>query len=231
MKNTIKLIGFDADDTLWVNEPFFREAEEEFCSMFKDIYDEQEVMDILFKTEIGNLTKYGYGSKAFMLSAMETSLKILGDKMNSFHVSKILEIGSGLLTKPRKLIDGVEECLNLLSAKYKLILLTKGDLLEQEQKLNLSGLKNFFHHTEILSEKNTDNYNILLSNLNICPEEFLMVGNSLKSDILPILELGCYGAHIPFYITWKHEEASIEDKISEKFISLEHISQLQDLLI
>lgn len=230
MKNKIKVIGFDADDTLWVNEPFFRETEHQFCKLFENNLTEDEVMKILFKTEIDNLTKYGYGSRAFMLSMIETTLKIYGENTSAKHIKRIMELGSDLLSRPRELIDGVKQTLDYLYGKYKLVLVTKGDLLEQEQKLKKSGLAQYFHHIEILSEKDTESYNTLLKHLDIKANEFMMVGNSLKSDIQPVLNIGGYGVYIPFHITWAHEQMDVADVANEKFMQLEKISALKELL-
>ena len=231
MKNTIKVIGFDADDTLWVNEPFFRDTEQEFCKLFDGKLSQRDVMDKLFTIEISNLTKYGYGSKSFMLSMIETALQIFGDEINHSHIQKIMDIGNSLLSYPRELIEGVKDTLDYLSAKFKLILVTKGDLLEQENKLEQSGLVKYFHHIEILSEKNTYNYNVLLKHLDIKPEEFLMVGNSLKSDIEPVLKLGGYGAYVPFHITWQHEQMDVTDVINDKFMEIDKISELKEVFV
>jgi len=230
MKNAIKTIGFDADDTLWENEPFFREAEYEFCKLFDGIKSANEVMKLLFEIEVSNLTKYGYGSKAFILSMIETTLRILGNKTSLLQIQAIMDLGKNLLNHHIKLIDGVEYTLKYLYDKYRLILITKGDLLEQEHKLDKSGLSRFFHHIEILSEKNLYNYKVLLKHLDIKPKEFLMVGNSLKSDIEPILKLNSYGAYIPFHITWEHEKMDIADISGENFIQLDKMSDLVDIL-
>lgn len=231
MKSKVKIIGFDADDTLWVNEPLFQHAEHEYYKLFKDIMTEKELFDILFRNVINNLGKYGYGAKGLMLSMIQTALEIYKDEITQFHIQYIMNLGNTLLEQPRHLIDGVEDTLKKLHGKYKLILITKGDLLEQEKKIEKSGLTQYFHHTEILTEKNEHNYNVLFNNLNIQSDEFLMIGNSLKSDINPILKLGCYGIYIPYYVTWEHEQMNVADVANEKFMQIDTITQLPNILL
>jgi putative hydrolase of the HAD superfamily len=204
----IKVIAFDADDTLWVNEPFFREAENKFCSLLEDYLPHHTVDKELFKTEIQNLPLYGYGIKGFMLSMIETILRVSEHTADIRLVDKALEIGKEMLEKPVTLLEGVEEVLRLLNGDYKVVMATKGDLLDQERKLIKSGLAKYFHHIEIMSDKKVSDYKKLLKHLDCKAESFLMIGNSIKSDVLPVLELGGTAIHVPFHITWIHEEAS-----------------------
>lgn len=205
----IRVIGFDADDTLWSNEPYFREAEEKFCDLMEGYLPRHSMQRELFATEIENLKLYGYGIKAFMLSMVETALKTGGDTLPVSVVASIIKIGRTQLELPVILLEGVEEVLKTLHGKYRLVMVTKGDLLDQERKLERSGLAGYFHHIEIVSEKRESDYRKLLRHLDIRPEEFMMVGNSLKSDVLPVLELGCYGVHVPFHTTWEHEQVDV----------------------
>ncbi len=202
----IRVIGFDADDTLWVNETYFREAEEEFASLLEHYETKNKIDQELFRTEIGNLDLYGYGIKSFTLSMIESALDISNNQVSQTTLSKILNLGKKMIAHPVELLDDVEEVLRVLSDKYRLIVLTKGDLLDQERKLDRSGLSEYFHHVEVLSDKKELNYKNLLEHLGISTEEFLMVGNSLKSDVLPILALGAQAVHVPFHTTWAHEE-------------------------
>ena len=205
MYRNIKVIAFDADDTLWVNEPFFRDAENEFCKLLKNYISKEDCKQLLFEVEIKNLPLYGYGIKPFTLSLIEAAIALSKNRIPLETVSKIIELGKEMLSKPIKLIDGIEETLIKLSSKYRLVMATKGDLLDQERKLKKSGLENYFHHIEIMSDKQPDNYQKLLQHLDITSNQFLMIGNSLKSDVLPVLEIGAYAIHIPFHITWEHE--------------------------
>lgn len=220
----IQVIAFDADDTLWVNEPFFREAEEKFASLLEDFMPQHAIMKELYRTEIDNLRLYGYGIKGFMLSMVETAMRISDHKIPISIIDKIIRIGQGMLEKPVELLPGVEEVLQTLHGEYRLVVATKGDLVDQERKLRKSGLEKYFHHIEIMSEKRVADYEKLIKQLDIHPSEFLMLGNSLKSDILPVLELGGHGIHIPFHITWAHEVVEHEVK-HERFYKLETIAE------
>lgn len=224
---SIKVIAFDADDTLWVNEPYFREAEEKFCSLLEDFMPSHAILKELYHTEISNLKLYGYGIKGFMLSMIETALRVSDQKMPISLVEKVIKIGQEMLEKPVDLLPGVEEVLKKLNGDYRMVLATKGDLVDQERKLKKSGLEGHFHHIEIMSEKRVEDFAKLIRHLDVNPEEFVMLGNSLKSDILPVLELGGHAIHIPFHITWVHEEIQHE-VIHERFVSVENITQAAD---
>ena len=211
MKNRISVIAFDADDTLWVNEPFFRESEEKFSRLLAAYESESQVMTILFETEIRNLALYGYGIKGFMLSMIETILTVTEHKATPELFERALAIGKEMFDKPVELLPGVEEVLKKLYGKYRLVVATKGDLLDQERKLKKSGLHHYFHHIEIMSDKQESDYEKLVKHLDCPVNEFLMIGNSLKSDVLPVLAIGGNAIHIPFHTTWLHEH--VEDEI------------------
>lgn len=221
----LKVIAFDADDTLWVNEPYFQETEHRFCALLEDYLPQHNVSQELFKTEMKNLPLYGYGIKGFMLSMVETALQITGGKTDPLILQKIIEYGHALLNKEIELLDGIQQVLDTLKGKYRLVVATKGDLLDQERKLAKSGLAPYFHHIEIMSDKQEKDYQKLLTHLDCKPEEFLMIGNSLKSDIMPVLAIGGHAIHIPYHTTWQHEKIdhSIEH---EHFLQVETIAQL-----
>ncbi|KPE51275.1 HAD family hydrolase [Chryseobacterium indologenes] len=225
MNNHITTIAFDADDTLWVNEPYFQEAEKEFCVLLEDYLPQHSVSQELFKTEMQNLHLYGYGVKGFMLCMIETISRVSGGTANFHLVNRAIEIGQELLQKPIELLEGVTETLESLKGKYRLVVATKGDLLDQERKLKNSGLQEYFHHIEIMSDKKESDYRKLLKHLDCQPENFLMLGNSIKSDILPVLEIGGFAAHIPYHVTWAHEqhEHTLEH---EHFIELKSINEV-----
>ncbi|WP_280744190.1 MULTISPECIES: HAD family hydrolase [unclassified Parabacteroides] len=204
MRN-IKVIGFDADDTLWVNEPYFKDTEMRFRELLSPYMDGEAASAELFRTEMQNMPLYGYGVKAFILSVLETAIRISSKKISPEVIEQLIQIGKEQLMRPVELLDGVEETLNALVGRYRLILVTKGDLLDQEQKLRRSGLEHLFHHVEIMSDKTEKEYKQLLNHIDVRPEEFLMIGNSVRSDILPPLALGCHAIHVPFHITWEHE--------------------------
>ncbi len=222
----IKIIAFDADDTLWVNEPYFREAEDKFANLLEDYMPHHSIQKELYKTEINNLELYGYGVKSFMLSMVETIANITDDKADITLVNKAVALGRELLNKPIILLDGVEKVLNKLNGSYKLVMATKGDLLDQERKLIKSGLEKHFHHIEIMSDKKVSDYTKLLKHLDCEPQHFLMIGNSIKSDILPVLELGGHAIHVPYHTTWEHEKVDV--KIDDpKFYEAETIEQVE----
>ncbi|SHH31870.1 putative hydrolase of the HAD superfamily [Chryseobacterium oranimense] len=206
MNNHITTIAFDADDTLWVNEPYFQEAEKEFCALLEDYLPQHSVSQELFKTEMKNLHLYGYGVKGFMLCMIETVSRISEGTASIQLINRTIEIGQELLQKPIELLEGVAETLDVLKGKYRLVVATKGDLLDQERKLKNSGLQDYFHHIEIMSNKKESDYQKLLKHLDCKPEHFLMLGNSIKSDVLPVLEIGGFAAHIPYHVTWSHEQ-------------------------
>ncbi|MET4138323.1 HAD family hydrolase [Pedobacter sp. UYP1] len=229
IKNQIQVIAFDADDTLWVNEPYFQQTELAFCQLLEAYLPVQEVSQELFKTEMKNLTLYGYGVKGFMLCMIETLSRVSNDSASILLVNKVIELGQALLQQPVNLLDGAEEVLRQLKSDFRLVVATKGDLLDQERKLRKSGLQNYFHHIEIMSDKQTGDYQKLLKHLDCNPENFLMLGNSIKSDILPVLELGGYAAHIPYHTTWAHEQ--ITDSIAHpNFLPLNTMTEIIKIL-
>ncbi|MEO1021690.1 MAG: HAD family hydrolase [Bacteroidota bacterium] len=218
MLDQVKVIAFDADDTLWLNEVYFRESEEEFFRMLADYSIPHGLEKELIKTEIANVAPYGYGVKSFILSMIETALRVTDKTLHVEVIDRILELGKAQLRKPVELLDGVEDVLLKLNGTYKLILATKGDLLDQERKLEQSGLERHFHHIEVLSHKEEKNYMKLLKHLDIEPREFLMVGNSLKSDVIPVLNIGGHAFHVPYPITWALEK--VDTKIEHPNLKL-----------
>ncbi|WP_418604084.1 HAD family hydrolase [Hwangdonia sp.] len=226
----IKVIGFDADDTLWVNETYFREAEEEIQRLLSKYETPNKIDQELFKMEMKNLPLYGYGVKAFILSMVEVALELSNYNISNKTIEAILTIGKNMLEKPVELLDGVEDVLNVLSKKYRLILATKGDLLDQERKLEKSGLTKYFHHIEVLSDKQERNYSNLLNHLDIKPTEFLMIGNSLKSDVLPLVNIKAHAIHIPFHTTWAHETVSKKETNGKTYKTIGGLREVLNLL-
>lgn len=227
---SIKVVAFDADDTLWVNEPYFNEAEKQFCILMEDFLTHQSISQMLFKTQVDNLPLYGYGIKGFTLSMIESAYKISKGTVNQKVIDRIIIIGKELLTKPIELIDEVEDVLEELKSKYKLVVATKGDLKDQHRKLHHSGLGPYFHHIEVMTDKEEIDYQKLLGRLDIQPEEFIMIGNSLRSDVLPVLELGGHAVHVPFHTTWLHEH--IDHEINHpNFKTIKKLSEVKDILL
>ena len=225
----IKVIGFDADDTLWVNETYFRETEERFAELLEGYETKNKIDQELFKMEMANLELYGYGVKGFMLSMIESALDLSNGTIPQQIISEIISLGKRMISHPVELLDGVIEVLEKLKNTYRLIVLTKGDLLDQERKLEKSGLSQYFHHVEVLSDKKESNYKNLLDHLDIDINQFLMIGNSLKSDILPILNLGAQAVHIPFHTTWAHEIVS-EENIVNNHLKLNSLKEILNYL-
>ncbi|NML21259.1 HAD family hydrolase [Pseudoflavitalea sp. G-6-1-2] len=225
MYDKITVIAFDADDTLWINEPYFQETEQKFCALLEDYLPRHTTSQELFKVEMENLPLYGYGIKGFMLCMIETVHRVSEGKASLELIQAVIDLGKEMLQKPIELLDGVEEVLAALKGKYRLVLATKGDLLDQERKLKRSGLEEYFHHIEIMSDKKEAGYRKLLKHLDCAPENFMMLGNSLKADILPVLEVGAHAAHIPYHVEWEHEkyEHSIDHP---KFLQLNTISDI-----
>ncbi|MEM7087856.1 MAG: HAD family hydrolase [Bacteroidota bacterium] len=225
----IKAIAFDADDTLWVNETLFRDAEAAFCVLMQDFLTKEQCNTMLFEMEMKNLPLYGYGIKPFTLSLIEAAIEFSNGKVPIEVIEKLIANGKKMLEAPVVLIDGIEHTLAALSKKYRLVMATKGDLLDQERKLINSGLEPYFHHIEIVSDKTEKQYQKLVNHLDIDVDEFLMVGNSVKSDILPVLAIGGHGFHIPFHTTWAHEEVK-NPVIHDNFRLLSTSTEMLELL-
>ncbi len=222
----IKVVAFDADDTLWINEPYFQETEHQFCALLQDYLPHHSLSQELFKTEMQNLSLYGYGVKGFMLSMVETALRVSNNTISNKGLEKIIQFGKELLEKPIELVEGIEEVLHVLKSRYRIVVATKGDLLDQERKLKKSGLEFYFHHIEIMSDKQEADYRKLIKHLDIKLEEFLMIGNSLKSDIMPVLGIGGHAIHVPFHITWAHEK--VEQTIEH--VNFRQVLTIKDIL-
>lgn len=226
----IKIIAFDADDTLWQNEDFYRDCEIQFCYLLSEYGNPQSISEILFQYEMKNLDLYGYGAKGFVLSCIETALAVSKHQVSNQIIQEIIELGKKLIDQDIHLLEGVEATLKSLFGKQRIVLATKGDLLDQERKLNKSDLAKYFHHIEIMSEKNKKGYIKLMKHLDVRPDEFLMIGNSLKSDVLPVLELGGYAVHIPYHMTWQAEKVKDENITNPKFKTIQKIDEMISLI-
>jgi len=229
MYKNIKVIAFDADDTLWVNETYFRDAELEFAKLLAQYETANTINQELFKTEIRNLQLYGYGIKGFVLSMIECALELSNYSIKPKVIHEIIEIGKQMLNKPIELLPEIDEVLKTLQPKYKLILATKGDLLDQERKLQKSNLLHYFHHIEVMTDKKATDLKKLIKHLDIHPSQFLMIGNSLKSDVLPVLEIGAAAIHVPFHTTWIHEEVSEMETSDKNYHTVLNIKEVLPL--
>jgi len=227
--NNIKIVAFDADDTLWDNQPLFDETERALLSILSPYANEENISSTLFEIEMANLELYGYGAKAFTLSMIEAAIKVSNGKIPTEKISEIIEKGKYLLNMPIQLLDGVKDILSLLQNRYKLIVATKGDLLDQQRKLERSGIAGYFNHVEIMPDKTEKEYKKLISVLGASPCEMLMIGNSLKSDIIPALSVGMYAAYVPYHTMWQHEVIN-EDISDKRFYKLKDIRGLSHYL-
>jgi putative hydrolase of the HAD superfamily len=224
-----KIIAFDADDTLWHNEPYFDEAQAKFAELFQDYASHQEVLQLILTHQVKNLPLYGFGIKAFTLSMLDSALELTNSKIDGKGIEKIIQIGKDLLQKPVELLPEIETVLEKLKGKYKLVVATKGDLKDQHRKLHDSKIGHYFHHIEVMSDKKEIDYQKMLTRLDCKPEDFLMIGNSLKSDVLPVLNLGGHAIHVPYHTTWEYEKIDFEI-IHPNFNAFTHINQILDLL-
>lgn len=225
-----RIIGFDADDTLWHNETLFENVHEQYRALLAGYHDADTVNRTLFATEMRNLELYGYGVKGFTLSAIETAITLTDGKISAEEIQQLIALGRDMLEHPVELLDGVAETLARLGDDFRLLLITKGDLRDQQRKLAKSGLATHFAHVEIVSEKDPATYAALLARHAIDPREFLMVGNSLKSDILPVLDLGGHGAHVPYHLTWAAEHVAQTPDAPGRFVQLTNLRELPALL-
>ena len=226
----IRIIGFDADDTLWHNESIFDRAQQRYRQLLAKYHPAAEVDRVLFKTEMRNLPHYGYGVKGFMLSTVETAIELTRGAISAQEIREIIALGQEMLAHPVELLPGVAEIVPLLARDYRLLLITKGDLHHQERKIAASCLAPHFSAIEILSEKDGAAYERVLRRHGVAHGEFLMVGNSLKSDILPVLALGGAGVHIPYHITWQHEHVEEPPHAHARFRRVDKLSELPPLL-
>lgn len=221
----IDVIGFDADDTLWHTEPLYSLTEEKFTSLLSVHRERADVVARLYKTEIRNLEHFGYGIKGFTLSMIETAIELTGGDIQGREIQQIIDYAREMLRAPVSLLEHVVETVETLAASHTLILITKGDLFDQESKIARSGLAGYFAHVEVISEKDKATYEAVLRKRDIDPATFLMVGNSLRSDVLPVVELGGRAVHIPYSTTWLHETLS-ELLDAARYHELAHIGLL-----
>jgi putative hydrolase of the HAD superfamily len=231
----IDVIAFDGDDTLWHNELHFSVTQRRYREVMADYLAEADI-DIderLFQTEMGNLGHYGYGAKSFTLSMIETAIDVSGGRVTSAEVAEILALGKMLLTHPVDLLDGAAEAVaTAVGHGRRLLLVTKGDLFHQESKLARSGLGELFDGVEIVAEKDEGTYRRVLDRHDCPPERFVMVGNSVRSDVLPVLGLGGWAVHVPFEIEWAHEHVDDSDELlgHPRFRRIDDLAGLADVL-
>jgi putative hydrolase of the HAD superfamily len=222
----LDVIAFDADDTLWHNEIFYVATQDRFQQLLSPYLQDGRAKQELYETEMRNLRFYGYGIKGFALSMIETAIKLTDGRIQAAEIQEIVNLARGMLEAPVELFDHVTEVTDALSAEHTLMLITKGDLLDQQRKIERSGLASAFGCLEIVSDKSEDTYRALFTKYRLEPSRFLMVGNSLRSDILPVVALGGHAVHIPYHTTWAHEMPLAASSDLNGYGVLEHLGQL-----
>jgi putative hydrolase of the HAD superfamily len=224
------MIAFDADDTLWENEVYYTRAQAKLKSLLEKYLIVEDIHDAVYQTEMRNIGIYGYGIKSFTLSMIETAITLTKGQISSDDIQQIIGFGRNMLTADIQLLPGVKNVLQELAGTYSLMMVTKGDLLDQERKVNHTSIGGLFDYIEIVSEKHYADYQALLRKYDLKPEGFLMVGNSLRSDILPVIQLGGHAVHIPYADTWMHEHIEPAGEHSNSFTVIENISMLPDYI-
>jgi putative hydrolase of the HAD superfamily len=226
----IDTIAFDADDTLWHNEPNYREVERRFLEMLAGYrIPSEQALNVFHQIEIDNLVYFGYGIRGFILSLIEAAIRVTGGSIRATDVQSVIDLGKGMTNYPITLLDGVPEVLEKLTNR-RLLLITKGDSLDQESKIQRSGLARYFPFVEVLVDKTNEAYANLLSKHAIRPERFMMVGNSLRSDIAPVLALGAYAVHVPYPNSWAHESAADLPADRSRFFEIQTLCELPAIL-
>jgi putative hydrolase of the HAD superfamily len=223
-------IAFDADDTLWHSESVYAAAQEEYRRLLAPYGEVETVNRVLHQTEMRNLPSYGYGIKGFALSMIEAALELSERRIRGDELQRVLDLAKQMLNTEVELLEGVAEVIAQLATTYPLLLITKGDLIHQENKIEQSGLKSYFRSIEIVADKTPQSYAALLARHHIEPARFLMIGNSLRSDILPVLAIGGEAVHVPYAITWVHEQVDVPPEQQGRYHELENIGQLPTLL-
>ena len=226
----VEVIAFDGDDTLWHNETIFSVTQEKFGALLRPYVAEADIIASLNATERRNLAMFGYGIKGFTLSMIETAIEMTGGRVTAADIQTVIDHGKAMLDHPVELLDGVQEIVDSLRQMYRLMLITKGDLFDQESKIARSGLAELFWKIEIVSEKDPATYRRIFEAHEIAPDTVLMVGNSVKSDILPVLEIGGRAVHIPYQITWEHEHPDPLAAAANPFRTLDSILELPTFL-
>jgi putative hydrolase of the HAD superfamily len=224
------IIAFDADDTLWQNESLYSETQARLAKVLAPYLDGVDVDARLYETESRNIPYFGYGIKSFTLSMIETAIALTEGRVTSADIQQIIDFAKAMIDTPTQLLDGVVETVVQVAATHTLMLITKGDLLDQQRKLDRSGLAEHFSHIEIVAEKTEETYRTILLHYKVDAARFLMVGNSLKSDVLPVVAIGGQAVYIPHAMTWEHERVDPADIQHARYFEMAHISELPGLV-
>ena len=230
---TLDLIAFDGDDTLWHNERSYREGRDRFRRLLAGAgvaLTEEEIESRVNQTELVNIDVYGYGVSSFALSLIETAIDLTDGRITGADLRGIVDLAKDMLTEEFELFPGAREVLTTLAASYPLMLITKGDLLHQTSKLERSGLRGCFRFVEVVSHKTTDVYAAILSRHAVDPNRFLMIGNALRSDILPVVEAGGWAVHIPATLSWSHEQADVPRHAYGRYVEVTALDRLSDVI-
>ncbi len=225
-----ELIAFDADDTLWNNEMLYTRAKQDFEAALTPYYPQDKICPVLDEVEVNNLAHYGYGIKSFTLSMIETAMAMMGDRLSGVVIERIFEISKAILAADIEILPGVEATLGALAEDHKLMLLTKGDHFEQQRKIDRSNLVRYFQAVEIVGNKTPAAYQAILDKYQVRPADFLMIGNSLRSDILPVLKIGGEAVYVPYPNTWDHENIPAKELVGFSYYELDAVEKIPDLL-
>jgi len=229
-RRAIDVVAFDADDTLWHNEPLYAATTSRFRELLAAYHSREWIDQRLYETEIRNLRRYGYGIKSFTLSMIETAVELTEARIRAADIREILGFGKEMLDAPVRLIEGAREAVIRLASTYKLIVLTKGDLLDQESKLARSGLGECFSDLEVVSGKTRSTYEQVCARNGVEPSGLVMVGDSLRSDVLPAIDAGCHAIHVPYGTPWQHEIVKSEELEGRRILSADRIERVPDMI-
>jgi len=228
----IQLIGFDGDDTLWHSEGYYQSTHDQFERLLGNYVDlaDARVHERLLETEKRNIRLFGYGAKGMTLSMIETAIEITGERITAGDLQRLLTLGKQVLQHPVELLPGIRDAVAAIAQDYRLVLITKGDLFHQEAKVAQSGLADIFHRIEIVSEKDPPTYRRVLGEFDLTPDRFVMIGNSLRSDIEPVVQLGGWGVYMPYHVTWAHEKETAFDRNDQRVVEVSGPAELVNAL-
>jgi putative hydrolase of the HAD superfamily len=232
-RRALDLIAFDGDDTLWHNERSFRDARDRFQRLLADagvVLTVDEIDACVNRTEVANLEYYGYGVSSFVLSLIESAIELTGGRVSSGDLRGVIDLAKAMLTEEIELFPAVGEVVSKLARSWPLMLITKGDLLHQTSKIDRSGLRGSFRYVEVVSRKTPEVYAEILARHGVAPERFLMVGNSLRSDVLPVIEAGGWAVYIPAALSWSHEHADVPPRAKGRYFEIAAFDRLPDVI-
>jgi putative hydrolase of the HAD superfamily len=225
-----EMIAFDADDTLWQNESLYRQGRERFGKLMEKYKIAGDIDEVVHEIEIQNIEYFGYGVVSFVMSLIESAFDLTNGQVSVADIRDLIDLSKEMISAEVQLLEHAGETVRKLSIEYPLMLITKGDLLHQQIKVEKSGLRDYFDTIEIVSDKEASTYSAILQRYEVSPSKFLMVGNSLRSDILPVIELGAWAVYVPNELTWTYENINLPDNPSSRYYQVDHLGMLPDLL-